>query len=275
MKNLLILTGVFCFYSCNAQIQEKLKGCWLPEKYVSAVIANDADNLDEYLFPVEGFEIAKEKTTEFINNYSIETDNPENLIVIKTYKSEPNTILTERVIHEGQEKYRLPYFFGGLNMKYISMETVDWYEKADVYISKSGNKLLFEAIGEGKHEKIYFIGGVNDYRFKDIQSAKKYLQTTTFEKANIIKEFTGTGSKVEELPITGVATFLNLSYEFYKEADQLTVTDQDGKELFATEMTATNGRRTKEIPLRGVTKLVFKVTSSDVSSKWKVKAEIK
>lgn len=109
----------------------------------------------------------------------------------------------------------------------------------------------------------------------NIYYAKTELLKPKSEKANIVKEFSGTGSKTEELPITGVATVLNLSYEFYKEADQLTITDQNGRELFSTEMTATNGRMTKEIPLRGVTKLVFKVTSSDASSKWKIKAQIK
>ena len=73
----------------------------------------------------------------------------------------------------------------------------------------------------------------------------------------------------------GYETELKLSYDFYKEPDQLVITDRNGKELFNTEMVATNGRKTAEISLRGVTKLVLKVESSKPSSKWRIKVEIK
>ena len=91
----------------------------------------------------------------------------------------------------------------------------------------------------------------------------------------LTKEFSGTGSQCKEILLSGYETELKLSYDFYENADQLIIEDKSGKELFSTKMTATNGRRTKELPLRGITKLVFKVTSSQESSKWKIKAEIK
>ena len=89
------------------------------------------------------------------------------------------------------------------------------------------------------------------------------------------EDYEGTGSQTKEISLSGYETELKLSYEFYKEANQLTITDKSGKELFATEMMSTNGTKTVEIPLRGVTKLVFKVKSSEPSSKWEITAEIK
>lgn len=91
----------------------------------------------------------------------------------------------------------------------------------------------------------------------------------------LTKEFTGTGSQSKEILLSGYETELKLSYDFYEKADHLIIEDKSGKELFSTEMTATNRRRAKEIPLRGITKLMFKLTSSFKSSKWKIKVEIK
>jgi hypothetical protein len=53
------------------------------------------------------------------------------------------------------------------------------------------------------------------------------------------------------------------------------VEDRSGRELFSTDIIATNGMKTKEIPLRGVTKLMFKVRASQESFKWKIRVEIK
>jgi len=91
----------------------------------------------------------------------------------------------------------------------------------------------------------------------------------------LIEVFTGTGSQTKEILLSGYETELQLSYDFYMDAGQLIIEDKRGIELFSKEMTATNGRRTKEISLRGITKLVFKVTSSQESSKWMIKTEIK
>jgi hypothetical protein len=88
------------------------------------------------------------------------------------------------------------------------------------------------------------------------------------------KDYTGTGSQTKKIHLSGYETKLKLSYEFYKEADQFTITDKSGKELFSTEMVATNGIIAKEIALRGVTQLIFKVKSSKLSSKWEFAAEI-
>ena len=96
----------------------------------------------------------------------------------------------------------------------------------------------------------------------------------TFYK-EIDDNYSGGGNHNKELFLSGYETELKISYDFYKEADQLTITDKSGKKLFSTDMVATNGRRTKEIDLCGVTQLVFKVESSNPSSKWKIKVQIK
>jgi len=68
---------------------------------------------------------------------------------------------------------------------------------------------------------------------------------------------------------------LKLSYEFYKEPDQLILEDKSGKVLFNTDRIATSKRKTIEIPLKGVTKLVFKISNEQNNSKWKINVEIK
>lgn len=91
----------------------------------------------------------------------------------------------------------------------------------------------------------------------------------------VAENYIGKGSQMEEIFLSGYETELKLSYEFYKEADQLTITDKSGKELFTTEMITTNRERINEIALRGVTQLILKVDSSNPSSQWKVKVEVK
>jgi hypothetical protein len=180
MKNILILFFILSSdYSCRAQIVEEFKGCWLPEKYVFAKMANDTNNTDCFLYPVEGFEISKERTVEFIHYLELENQivDVDKTILVKTYKSELNSILSEKFIYKTKEKYRLPFFFSYLNMKYIPQEIVERFEKANIYLSKAGNKLLLEIIENDKQEKIYFINGINDHIFKDVEEANQYLRT--------------------------------------------------------------------------------------------------
>ena len=85
------------------------------------------------------------------------------------------------------------------------------------------------------------------------------------------RSFIGSGKSTEELVLTGEETSLKLSYDFLTEADQLVIEDEKGNELFSTGMKVTKGLKESEIPLLGVTKLVFKVKSS---SKWKFTAKL-
>jgi len=103
-------------------------------------------------------------------------------------------------------------------------------------------------------------------------TVEKYEKTSS---SNKMEDYSGTGSTTKELLLTGKVTAIKLSYEFYKEPDQLIVEDQNGKQLFKTEMTATNGVQTTTVPLNGVSKLIFKVNSEQPNSKWRFKVELK
>lgn len=109
----------------------------------------------------------------------------------------------------------------------------------------------------------------------NIYYAKTELSKPEIEKAKIVKEFTGTGITIKEALLTGNETELKLSYEFYKEPDELIVYDQNKKELHRTGMRATTKTETATINLNGVTKLVFKIENKDFNSKWKFGVEIK
>lgn len=61
-------------------------------------------------------------------------------------------------------------------MKYISRESVNQFTESTLFLSKKGDKLLLEIVGNDYKEEIYFICGITDYRFVDIESAVKYLQ---------------------------------------------------------------------------------------------------
>lgn len=83
------------------------------------------------------------------------------------------------------------------------------------------------------------------------------------------KLYTGSGNITKEQVLTGNETLLKLSYEFYKEADELIVYDQNGKELHRTSMRATTKEVTETIIIYDITKLVFKIESKEKDSKWK------
>ena len=91
----------------------------------------------------------------------------------------------------------------------------------------------------------------------------------------ISKEYAGIGGQTEEILLTGYETELKLSYEFYKGPGKLVVEARNGKVLFSTEVAEINKKRIQEIPLRGVTKLLFKIVSSEKACNWKIKVEIK
>jgi len=86
--------------------------------------------------------------------------------------------------------------------------------------------------------------------------------------------YKGTGSTTKELSLTGNETVLKLSYEFFKDPDQLVIEDQSGKELFKTERLATKGINSTSVKLSGVTKLIFKVKSEQPNSLWRFKVEL-
>lgn len=182
MKNVITLFLLICNCSCNSQVYKELEGCWLPEKYVLAVKSNDENNLDSLLFPVEAFQIFKKDAIKFVKDNNSDLENKDtldvdNFVLIKTYKSEYNGFHIERINHEGKSKYRIPYFYEGLNMKYIPKNVVEQFKTGKIFFSKIGNKLLLEIVINGKQKKILFINEINNHFFNDFEDAKKYLRT--------------------------------------------------------------------------------------------------
>jgi hypothetical protein len=177
MKIVVIIVFFTCIFPCNAQIYSDLKGCWLPENYITALLEKDTINSESFLLPVEGFEIFMPNTLVFINNYKTECQNIDTnkLILIKTYKSELNSILTQMIIEDGIEKYQLPYFFSYLNLKFISSELLNHYQNSVVYIFNKDNKLYLDITCNKQNETIIFINNVNGYNFKNIIDAQTYL----------------------------------------------------------------------------------------------------
>lgn len=89
------------------------------------------------------------------------------------------------------------------------------------------------------------------------------------------KKFSGSGNQNKELNLTGRENILKLSYDFYKEADELIIYDQKERELYRTGMRATTKTDTATVNLSGVTKLVFKIKGNDTTSQWKFSVEVK
>ena len=272
MKHILILLIVFCNIACKAQIYEELQGYWIPEEYALIVMMNDEQMIDSSLFPVESFQIDRTFAVKFVKEYnsdleSKDTSTVDNFILIKTYKSEYNGYQIESVNHEGKHKYKIVYFYEGLNMKYVKREIVEHYKKSNIYISKNGNRLLLEIIGEGSRQKLYFINGINNYKFKNFDDAKSNLKKVQAKNTDN-QEYSGNGSLTKELNLTGKETFLSVKYEFYKEPDELLIYDQNRKEIFRTGMRITTKSETETIEISNVTKLIFKVKSKELKSKW-------
>lgn len=243
--------------ACSQSKEEKLLGGWF-------LICGDCEYQDIIIFrsdykyfvynPV-GADIGSFEASGELKSNDIRIDGAYTSMTEKgTWAYDPSgkeLILSERTVLESWEG-----FFSGLFEK---------SSKLRFHLKQLSEKEM-EFCFDKKGKQICSTYQKDDYIPDD--GSKTFYQELT-------EDYTGTGSQEKEILLSGYETELRLSYEFYKEADQLTITDKSGKELFATEMTATDGRRTKEIPLRGVTRLVFKVTSSEASSKWKVKAEIK
>ena len=97
--------------------------------------------------------ISEKITKDFVEMYDINLSRGiENIIVIKTFKSELNSIMTERVFDNEMEKFSLTDFWRYLNLKYVSREVVNDYKTCKVLISKRGEELLLEVVDNNKQK---------------------------------------------------------------------------------------------------------------------------
>ena len=122
-----------------------------------------------------------------------------------------------------------------------------------------------------------YVKEITDKSMKLCFNNKDGCITENYEKktsTNKSQNYTGTGTTTKELSLSGKETAIKLSYEFYKEPDQLIIEDQNGKQLYKTEMIATNEAQKTTVSLNGVVKLVFKIKSEQPNSKWRFKVEL-
>lgn len=107
------------------------------------------------------------------------------------------------------------------------------------------------------------LGGVTreeEYKANELVRVENFLRP---------KQYEGNGTLTKELTLSGKETLLKLSYEFYKEPDEIIVYDQNGNELHRTGMRATTKEVAETIIIYNVTKLVFRIESKTTNSKWK------
>lgn len=144
-----------------------------------------------------------------------------------------------------------------------------WYKKKDRYgfygfdgIPISGQMdTVWGAVSMALKQDTIIIGWGGDY-FWMIKLSKE------------TEEYNGVGTSKKEYTLKTEASDLKITYDFFKEPDQLKISDQNGNEIYHTDMTATEGKRVITIPLNGVKKITFNIASEEMSSKWWFKAEI-
>lgn len=81
-------------------------------------------------------------------------------------------------------------------------------------------------------------------------------------------DFKGGGSITKELSFPESVSAIVINYDFYKEPDELIVSDQNGKVLYRTGMKVTNKTEEEKINLNKVTKVIFKIDSQKTASRW-------
>lgn len=92
---------------------------------------------------------------------------------------------------------------------------------------------------------------------------------------DVAKIYSGIGTTTTDLFLSGYETELKLNYQLQKSPGKIVLENRKGEELFSTEMEITNGVQTKQIPLRGVTRLIIKVICTDPGTKWNLEVDIK
>ena len=159
--------------------------------------------------------------------------------------------------------YDKPIYMNGFKVDYIEENRYYFYE----------NKLI-KWIDDKKVER-----NVNEKSNKNIANK---LVNDAIAILNLKKDksysFTSCGNYEYELFLSFIIQKINLTYNFYKEPDQLIIEDQKGNIVFKTKMTSTSGEQVKEINLsnrRDIEKLIFKIKTKKTNSKWMFKIEIK
>ncbi|WP_293299878.1 hypothetical protein [Pedobacter sp. UBA4863] len=83
-------------------------------------------------------------------------------------------------------------------------------------------------------------------------------------------QFVGEGSVVKEIELTGREKQLHLSYEFFTDADELQIFDQNSNMLHSTGIKSTKSKASICIRLQNVTRIIMKINSEMSKSRWKL-----
>lgn len=169
-------------------------------------------------------------------------------------------------------KFIEPCSFYGWNVKNYDTSENQMYNIGFIYSKKELDKLLIlepvDSIGNASCYNecaVFFLkqdtlinicGGYTFYLLKQTSLAKS-------------KNFSGIGSNSKELSVLENSNSMELSYDFYQEADELIVKDQNGNLLFKTGTVTTHKKQTVKLSLKDVSKLVFTIKSEKANSKWR------
>lgn len=108
-----------------------------------------------------------------------------------------------------------------------------------------------------------------------IKNANNTGDKTKIYYQEIVEKYSSKGTQNKTIDLSGYERDLKISYEFFKEPDELIIEDRNGKVLFSTKMKTTKEEQTTEVDLKGVTQLFFKVNCSEPESKWKFSLSVK
>ena len=254
IKFIIYLIFILCNSSCSQHSSDKILGEWMVE------ISDDGDWLPDVIIFRSDNKYLIFNDLDFV--WMIDDTLPEFSILMDErgavtaltetgswiYNESSNQIiLTERNFIKENSLFNEYYgkgdklIFEVKNITFDSLDICYREKKCDTYI------------------KNYNPGGNRDMMFYREQ----------------VESYIGNGSQENDIYLSGYETELKISYNFFEEADQLTVTDKNGKELFSTKMESTNERIEKEISIRGVTNLIFRINSSKPNSKWELELDIK
>jgi hypothetical protein len=228
-----------------------------------------------------------------LGEWSLSPDYDEADVII--FRSDNTYLVYSELDYQGfePEKYDYNVFFDNGIDRTAIVETGKWKYEANeqklilfsrVFLKEKSD---FNNQNGVKSRVIFLIGSVTTNELKlcsldDKNSCDTYVKNanftgneTKFYYREIAEDYSSRGQQTKTLDLSGYERDLKVSYEFFKEPDELIIEDRKGKVLFSTEMISTSESQTAEIDLRGVTQLVFKVNCSKPESKWKYSIDIK
>ncbi len=254
--NNIILAGLLLFSSCKNQAQnvnnpsEYIYGQWKCEKYLWSELGRytlvQVDSIKKSILHIEKDKIYFDK-----------------IKFIDTCKFSSSTIQTSKLFDKKNEEY---YWFEEGDKRLLPLKHTGVLPS--MYTKEQLSKIDLIDLGCVSELSILYL--------KQDTLILNYIAGVIFYMTKVpdVRTYTGTRSSTKELSLSGKETTIKLSYEFYKEPDQLVIEDQTGKELFKTEKLATNAMKTATLQLNGTTKLIFKIKSDDPTSQWRFKIEL-